>query len=254
MSISEERSSATSGWALVTGGASRGGAAMCRMLHARGMSVVIHHSPRSLAAAQALRDALLTRRPGSVRLWEADFLATGFALPDWLPTLGITVLVCNASQYKPSRVGDLQAFRDDFEVHVVAHARILAALQPDPRASLGYAPLSSVVAISDIAVDRAPVGHIGYTTAKGALETMVLALANDWAPHTRCNVVQVGTLPFPETWTDVVRADKIMASIPLARIGTFEDLAGAVVFLALDARYITGQKLAVDGGRNRFLL
>jgi pteridine reductase len=110
-----------------------------------------------------------------------------------------------------------------------------------------------VVAITDIAVDRPPKGHLSYTTAKGALQTMMLALANDWAPHVRFNVVQPGTLPFPEHWHDEERARKIQESIPLGRLGTYEDLAGAVVYLALDATYVTGQVLAVDGGRSRQL-
>ena len=80
---------------------------------------------------------------------------------------------------------------------------------------------------------------------------MILALANDWAPYVRFNVVQPGTLPFPLDWSDDERKRKIMESIPLGRIGSFEELAGAVVYLALDATYVTGQVLAVDGGRSR---
>jgi pteridine reductase len=82
---------------------------------------------------------------------------------------------------------------------------------------------------------------------------MTLALANDWAPDVRFNVVQPGTLPYPDSWKDEDRARRIEQSIPLRRVGTFDDLAGAVVFLALDASYVTGQVLAVDGGRSRQL-
>ena len=138
-------------------------------------------------------------------------------------------------------------------IHVIANSLILQALRLPKAMSAPAQSLRSVVAVTDIAVDRAPKGHIAYTTAKGALQSMILALANDWAPYVRFNVVQPGTLPFPDEWTDDVRKQKIMESIPLGRIGSFEELASAVVYLALDATYVTGQVLAVDGGRSRQL-
>ena len=117
----------------------------------------------------------------------------------------------------------------------------------------GRPALRSVVGITDIAVERAPVGYLAYTVAKGALQTLLLALANEWAPHVRVNIVQPGTLPFPPDWNDPDRTRRILASIPLGRIGSFEELAAVVAFLALDASYVTGQVLAVDGGRSRRL-
>lgn len=237
-------------WALVTGGSSRGGAAIVRALHARGLSVVIHHTARSLEDAQALQAELELLRFGTTELWSADFAADDFAVPAWLENKGVTVLVCNASIYHASDVGDLDRVDVDIAIHITAHAAILDALRPRSEQCL---PLRSVVAIADIAVDRPPKGHVFYTTAKAALQSMVLALANEWAPYVRCNVVQPGTLPYPGTWTDAERARKIIESIPLGRIGTFEELAMTVVFLAIDATYITGQVLAVDGGRSRQL-
>lgn len=212
-------------WALITGGSGRGGAAIARALHARGLSVVIHHTPR-------------------------DFAAENFSVPAWLASKGVTVVVCNASAYHASDVGDIDRTHIDIAIHIGAHAAILATLRPRPDQPKA---LRSVVAVTDIAVDRAPKGHVSYTTAKGALQSMILALANDWAPHVRFNVVQPGTLPYPETWADAERAKRINESIPLGRIGTFEELAGAVVYLAIDATYVTGQVLAVDGGRSRQL-
>ncbi|WP_076998008.1 SDR family oxidoreductase [Variovorax sp. KK3] len=238
------------GWALVTGGSGRGGAAIVRALHARGLSVVIHHTPLSLDRASALQRELEAVRPGTVDLWSADFAAGDFSIPAWLASKGVTVMVCNASAYRGSRVGDIERAQIDIAIHVGAHAGLLDALRPRPGQS---PPLQSVVAITDIAVDRAPRGHVSYTTAKGALQSMILALANDWAPHVRFNVVQPGTLPYPEDWTDTARENKIKETIPLGRIGTFEELAGAVAYLAIDATYVTGQVLAVDGGRSRQL-
>ena len=241
----------SAGWALVTGASGRGGAAISRALHARGMSIVIHHTARSLHKALALQAELEEVRANSTRLWSADFASPEFNPPDWLAKQGIVVFVCNASAYYPSTIDDLERGMTDLLIHVRANAAILAALRPSSAPSAPPQALRSVVAITDIAVDRPPKGHVFYTTAKGALQAMMLALANDWAPSVRFNVVQPGSLPFPDDWTDAQRAEKIKESIPLGRLGSFEDLAGAVVYLALDAIYVTGQVLAVDGGRSR---
>lgn len=239
------------GWALVTGASGRGGAAISRALHARGLSIVIHHTPRSLAKAKSLQADLEVARSGTTKLWSADFAAHDFQVPSWIAMQGISVLVCNASAYHPSTLDEMKHSARDIAIHIGANSAILMALRPASSPSAPAQSLRSVVAVTDISVDRAPKGHISYTTAKGALQTMILALANEWAPYVRLNVVQPGTLPFPESWTDQERMKKILESIPLGRIGSFEDLAGAVVYLALDATYVTGQVLAVDGGRSR---
>ena len=235
----------------MTGASGRGGAAISRALHARGLSIVIHHTPHSIDQAEVLQAELEALRPVSTRLWSADFASFEFAVPSWLAELGISVLVCNASAYAPSTVADHQEVGRDIAIYISANMAILLALRPSMSPSAPPPSLRSVVAITDISVDRAPKGHLSYTTGKGALQTMILALANDWAPYVRFNVVQPGTLPFPPDWTDEERKQKIMESIPLGRIGSFEELASAVVYLALDATYVTGQVLAVDGGRSR---
>ncbi|GAA4357599.1 hypothetical protein GCM10023165_51700 [Variovorax defluvii] len=213
-------------WALVTGGSGRGGAAIVRALHARGLSVVIHHTPRSLDKAMALQAELERLRPSTTELWAADFSAEDFSVPAWLASKGVAVLVCNASAYHASDVGDIERTHIDIAIHVAAHANILAALRPTPGQRQS---LRSVVAITDIAVDRAPRGHVPYTTAKGALQSMILALANEWAPHVRFNVVQ-GRRSNEYGLTDI-----------------FGELASAVVYLAIDAADATGQVLVAEG-------
>jgi pteridine reductase len=240
-------------WALVTGGSGRGGAAICRALHARGMSVVIHHTARSLEQAKGLQAELEAIRPGTTRLWCADFTDPALAVPAWIPKLGISVLVCNASTYHPGDLSQVEAAAREVALYITSNAAILHALRPSSSVSAGPPTLRSVVAVTDISVERIPKGHVAYTTGKGALQSFMLTLATDWAPYTRFNVVAPGTLPFPEDWKDEERERKIMETIPLGRIGSFEDLAGAVVYLALDATYVTGQVLAVDGGRSRHM-
>lgn len=256
-----EPTTAVPEWALVTGASSRGGAAIARALHSRGLSVVIHHTHRSTSKAEALQIELEVIRPGSTRLWCADFTEFNFSVPPWLPTQGISVVVANASAYSPDTTTSVSI--DDrkmtasleigtrIALHVQANYTILFALRPSTSPSAPPPSLRSVVAIGDISIERPPKGYLGYLTAKGALQTMMLALSTDWAPYVRFNVVSPGTLPFPPDWDDEERKKKIMESIPLGRIGSFEELASAVVYLALDATYVTGQVLAVDGGRSR---
>lgn len=241
-------------WAVVTGAAARGGAAIAQALHARGLAVVIHHSPRSAQAAAKLEADLVTARAGSVRSWCAEFAGDGLVVPQWLVDLAPEVLVCNASVYAPSKVADGERARVDLSVHLHAHAAILAALLPGSPDG-GHSPaLKSVVAITDVHVERPPHGYVWYTVAKAALQALIGALAVDWAPQVRFNVVQPGAMPFPPDWTDSERAARIEASIPMRRLGRFDELARVVVWLALDADYVTGQVIAVDGGRSRHLV
>lgn len=219
-------------WALITGGSGRGGAAIARALHARGLSVVIHHTPRALEKANALQAELELVRPNTTKCWAADFAAENFSVPAWLASKGVTVLVCNASAYHASDVGDIDRTHLDIAIHIGAHAAILAELRPKPDQPQA---LRSVVAVTDIAVDRAPKGHVSYTTAKGALQSMILALANDWAPHVRFNVVQPRTLPYP-----------------LGRIASAEEIASAVMSMAIDAPYLTGRVEVRDNGSPRY--
>lgn len=230
-------------WALVTGGSSRGGAAICRAFHAAGVDVIVHHSLASRDKAQSLHDDLCAVRPGSTRLWEAD-LCAAVVVPTWLLDLAPQHCVCNASTYRPSTLGDAERAAQDWAIHVAAHAAVLSALKPT---------LRSVTGISDIHVDRPARGFVWYTVSKSALQTMILSLAVDWAPEVRCNMVAPGTLPFPEDWHDEQRRRAIEQSVPLGRIGEFSELANAVRWLALDATYVTGHVLVVDGGRSRWL-
>jgi pteridine reductase len=230
-------------WALVTGASARGGAAISRALHGAGLDIVLHHSERSSDAARALHDELHSLRDGSALLWEADFARVP-AVPAWITDRAPQLCVCNASIYRPSQLGDAAIGAEDWSVHVAAHAALLNALRPG---------LRSIVSVTDIHIERPARGYVWYTVAKAGLQALTLALAIEWAPAVRCNVVAPGALPLPDDWADDARAREVQASIPLARLGEFADLAAAVKWLALDAGYVTGQVLAVDGGRSRWL-
>ena len=230
-------------FALITGSAARGGAAIAKHLHGRGLRVVLHHSPRSADAAGELAAQLTALRADSTVLWCAEFSGRELDVPSWLVDSPVEICVCNASVWHPSDLDDFSRADADWAIHVASHARILSALRPS---------LRSVVAISDIHVERPKKGYVWYTVAKAALQSLMLSLAVEWAPTVRCNIIQPGALQLPEGMEAELEAT-ILRSIPLARLGDFEDLAGAVAYLALDAKYVTGQVLALDGGRSRWL-
>ncbi len=233
-------------WAIVTGGSVRGGLAISRRLHARGLGVVVHHgSAASAARAQALVDEFNAVRAGSALRWQAALHEhPAFAWPE----LPVAVVVCNASRLAASGCGDLDAALLDFRVHASGHAALLASVEAPLRRLRG-----SVVAVGDMQTTQPNADHVWYLVAKAALEALMRALAVQWAPEVRCNVVAPGPMDWHAGWRDEPRRQAILGSVPLARIGSFEELAEAVAWLALDASYVNGQVLKMDGGRSAWL-
>jgi pteridine reductase len=233
---------------LITGAAARVGASIATRLHAAGAFVIIHYRS-SAAPAEALRDELLATRPDSVALLQADLLdpeqidrlarqATGV-------TGGLDILVNNASTYYPTPVGSatLDQWKDLFGTNARAPFFLSQALAPALRASHGC-----IVNLVDIHAERPRDRHPVYSMAKAANAMMVKTLARELAPEIRVNGVAPGAVLWPEDYfTDQDRM-AILERIPLNRPGTPDEIAGAVLYLA-QAEYVTGQILAVDGGR-----
>ena len=243
--LSQAAPSATR-WAIVTGGSIRGGLAISRQLHQRGLGVVVHHSGTASAErAQAVVDGFNAQRPGSALRWQAA-LDEHPAFPH--TDLDVSVVVCNASRLAASHCEDLDDALIDFRVHVSGHAALLASVAPSLKRLKG-----SVVAVGDLQTQQPNRDYVWYLVAKAGLETLMRTLAVEWAPDVRCNVVAPGAMDWHEGWTDEVRRDAIMTSIPQQRIGTFDELAGCIAWLALDATYVNGQVLKMDGGRSAYL-
>ena len=233
-------------WAIVTGGSIRGGLAISRWLHARGLGVVVHHaSAASAGRAQDVVDGLNAQRPGSALRWQAA-LEDHPAFPH--TDLPVAHVVCNASRLAASHCGDLDEALLDFRVHVSGHAALLASVEPSLRRLRG-----SVVAVGDLQTQQPNRDYVWYLVAKAGLETLMRTLAVEWAPEVRCNVVAPGAMDWHEGWQDEPRRVAILDSIPLARIGSFDELAQTVGWLSLDAQYVTGQVLRMDGGRSIWL-
>ena len=233
--------------ALVTGAGRRVGARIARELHAAGMSVAIH-CHRSREDAERLRDAFEAARPGSATVVAADLLESGAAeavVAAVEERWGrLDVLVNNASSFYPTPVGEVTEaeWRDLVGSNLAAPFFLAQAAAPLLRAARGC-----IVNIADVYGHRPLAGHPVYSAAKAGLVMLTRALAVELGPEVRVNSVSPGAVLWPENEDPERR--RIIDAIALKRSGDPGDIARAALFLVRDAPYVTGQDLAVDGGR-----
>jgi pteridine reductase len=236
---------------LVTGAARRVGAAICRRLHAAGAAVVVHHH-HSAADAQVLVQALNAARAESAVAVRADLLDAA-ALPqlitDALALNGrLDALVNNASSFYATPVGgiDEQAWNDLLGTNLKAPLFLSQAAAPALRAAGGC-----IVNIIDIHAELPMKDHAVYTAAKGGLLALTRSLARELGPEVRVNGVSPGTILWPEgpEWQNDGERQRILGRTVLKRTGDPDDIAGAVEYM-ISAPFVTGQILAVDGGRS----
>ena len=240
---------------LVTGAARRVGAAIAVALHQAGARVVLHVR-QSRPEAEALAQRLNALRAHSVRVVSADLLNTALISPLVMDVVGLfgrlDGLVCNASSFFPTPLGQIDeaAWHDLVGSNFKAPLFLAQAVAPHLRATAG-----TIVNITDIHAERPLAGYPLYTAAKGALLTLTRALAVELAPQVRVNAVAPGPILWPEDgqFPDAER-EAIVQHTLLKRAGTPEDIARTVRFLMLDAPYITGQVINVDGGRSAHLV
>ena len=236
--------------ALVTGGARRVGAQIARTLHAAGANVLIHHRS-STAAAQSLADELDEQRAGSAAIRCFDLLqpdAAQLLVEAALREFGrLDVLVNNASTFYPTPVGEITlAHWDDLlGTNLKAPLFLSQAAAPSLRARSGL-----IINIVDIHALRPLKGHTVYSIAKAGLAMLTRSLARELGPEIRVNGNAPGPVLWPEHDLDNTLRQEIIAKTALKRQGLPEDIARTALFLAADAPYITGQIIAVDGGRS----
>jgi pteridine reductase len=236
---------------LVTGGAKRVGAAIARRLHREGAKLMVHYRG-SEREAKSLRAELNAARPESVALVQADLLDAA-GLPEIVKnTLGrferLDALVNNASAFFPTPVGDMTPA--NWETLVGANLRaplfLSQAAAPHLKKTGG-----AIVNITDIHADRPLKSYVIYSIAKTGLVGLTRSLARELAPEVRVNGVAPGAIVWPEdgSWDDLTR-QRIVSHTLLRRTGEPDDIARAVLYLLADAPYVTGQIIAVDGGRS----
>ena len=225
--------------ALVTGAAKRLGRAIALGLHGAGYRVAVHYrSSRAEAeeTARMLGGAPLVQGDQAVepeRIVREAARALG----------GLSLLVCSAAEFEkvPSEQLERSRFEAMLAANLVGPFYLMQAALPHLRAARG-----SIVNLLDVCgTAQVWKGYAHYAASKAGLATLTRLLALEWAPEVRVNGVAPGAV-LPPDGTDPERLAK---RIPLGRIGTPEDVARAVLFLA-QAPFVTGEVLSVDGGRS----
>jgi pteridine reductase len=237
---------------LVTGGAKRVGAAICRRLHAAGAQLALHYRS-SEQEALTLQKELNKVRPKSVEVFQADLLDLR-ALPKLVHKVikkfgQLDALVNNASSFYATPLADIdeQQWHDLLGTNLKAPLFLAQAAADELRRRHGC-----IVNIADIHAERPMHGHLLYSVAKAGLVALTKGMAQEMAPQVRVNAVAPGVIVWPENeaWMDEEQRRKIVAHTLLKREGEPDDIARTVAFLIQDAPYITGQIIAVDGGRS----
>jgi pteridine reductase len=235
---------------LVTGAAKRVGAALVQGFHARGARVAIH-CHRSLEAAQSLQQALNAQRADSAIVVQEDLLESA-ALPriiaETIAAFGrLDVLINNASTFYPTPLGSvtIEQWDDLMGSNLRAPLFLSQAAAPHLRATKGL-----IINMIDIHSQRPLPRHPVYSTAKAGLVMLTRSLARELGPDVRVNGISPGPILWPEGGIDESLKNEIVAKTLLKRSGSPDDVVRTALFYALDAPFVTGQILAVDGGRS----
>jgi len=235
---------------LITGGARRVGAAIGRTLHGAGANLVVHYRKSANEVAQ-LADELNGLRPKSVVTFQADLLDLGK-----LPALvefavrsfgSLDVLVNNASTFYPTKIGEITptAWDDLLGTNLKVPLFLSQAAAPALKKSGGL-----ILNIVDIHALRPLRNYTVYCAAKAGLHMVTRSLAKELGPEVRVNGISPGPVLWPEHDGDSATRAKIIQRTILQKMGTPEDIARTALFFASQAPFITGQILAVDGGRS----
>jgi pteridine reductase len=235
--------------ALVTGSAKRIGAQLVRRLHAEGLRVILHYNG-SEQAAQVLADELNSIRKDSVTIIQFNLLDINqldiFANKILSIWGRLDILINNASTFYPTPMQDISTdqWQSLVGVNLQAPLFLTKALAPSLTKHKGC-----IVNIVDIHSDRPLKGYTIYCVAKAGLAMLTKSLARELAPDVRVNGVSPGAIMWPEIEDYEPMHQKIIERTALKREGNPDDIADTVWFLVNSAHYITGQIIAVDGGR-----
>lgn len=233
--------------ALVTGGGQRVGQAIALALGAAGMHVAVHYRESREGAEHTA--TLIRESGGSAVVLQADLAEREQArsLVDRAVTMlgGLDVLVPSAANFERIALADVDdaAWDRSLDLNLASPFALVQRAVPALRASRGSVTFISCSSAS------VPMRHyLPYVVSKGAVKHLMKTLALELAPEIRVNAVAPGTVMPPAAY-DAAAIERLARAIPLARVGSPEDIARAVVFLS-SSPFITGHELAVDGGRS----
>ncbi len=235
---------------LITGAAARIGAEIARTLHAAGFNIIIHYRS-SASAAQDLSDSLNNLRNNSASTLQADLLETHKldALIEKAASIWgrLDVLINNASSFYPTPVGKITENHWDDLMGSNLKAPLFLSQAATAKLKQNH---GCIINIIDIHGYRPMKEHPVYCAAKAGLAMITQSLAKELGPEIRVNGVAPGAIIWPDTELNADVQASILERTTLKRQGCPEDIAKAVKFLVMDAEYITGQVIPVDGGRS----
>lgn len=235
------------GVALVTGGAHRVGRALALALAGAGMRVAFSYHGAAEEAAEVVR--ALSAEGRDARAFRADLREP--AVPERLvadvaSAFGqIDLLVNSAAVMLRTPVGEVttDVWDSMFALNLRAPFFLAQAARPWLERTRG-----SIVNLADLAAFETWPAYVPHTISKAGVVQLTRALAHALAPSIRVNAVAPGAVLLPEGWSEDSR-EHLVATTPLQRIGSPDDVADAVLYLAR-AEYVTGEVLVVDGGRH----
>ena len=235
---------------LITGAAKRIGKEIALTFSDMGWNIIIHYNS-SKKDAEDLQDILNSANPNSAKIIQAnldiqeDVERLIHASKSFFSR--IDVLVNNASAFYPTPIKN--ASTDDWDKLIGSNLKgplfLIKGLH-EMIASVN----GSIINITDTNLTKGVANFSVYTAAKGGLQSITKGLARELAPNININAVAPGAMLEPPdvTWSDEKKAS-VIKNIPLKRMGSEKDIANTVKFL-VNAKYITGQTIKVDGGRS----
>ncbi len=235
--------------ALITGAAKRIGAEIAKTLHAEGAIVVIHYG-HSEQAAKQLALELNAIRPNSCHCFQAmlgDVSGLSKMVQEVTDLTGrLDILVNNASSFYPTPLSEITEsdWSNLFDSNLKGPMFLSQAAAPFLRDSHGC-----IINMVDIHAERPLAKHPVYCSAKAGLVMLTKSLALELGPEVRVNGVAPGIIMWPEGDQGETLQGDLLSRTALKRKGSTKDITDTVLFLVRDGSYITGQIIAVDGGR-----
>jgi pteridine reductase len=233
--------------ALVTGAGRRVGRAIALALGASGMRVVVHYNGSAAGAQETARQ--IGARGGMATAMRADLsdvVAAERLIDAVVEDQGeLAVLVNSAAVMLRTPVGETSAKDWDamFALNVRAPYFLAQHAAPALRAARGC-----IVNIADLAAFETWPAYVPHGITKAAVVQMTRGLAHALAPTIRVNAVAPGVVLLPDGWKEA-DGEHLRATTPLGRLGSPDDVAGAVLYL-IGAEFVTGEVITVDGGRH----
>lgn len=233
----------------ITGAAKRLGAFNAVFFHQAGWNIVLHYN-QSAAPAVNLADKLNQQRPDSVKLVQGSFnslLDIEQVGDDAVAAFGrLDCLLNNASAFYATPIGSI----DEQDWTALVGSNMQAPLFLAQRCVHALKETQgNIINMVDIHALRPLQKHSLYCMAKAALVSMTYSLAQELAPLVRVNGIAPGAILWPETALGDEQKSEILKHIPLQQLGSEKDIAQGIEYL-LNANYVTGQILAIDGGRS----